>query len=56
MGNVTIFWETEDVPDLKRLKECYLDKHPDARRWLPDEDDAAHIVRRSAAYMEFTNM
>ncbi|KAF8070654.1 pyridoxamine 5'-phosphate oxidase-domain-containing protein [Lyophyllum atratum] len=43
MGNVTIFKDANTTPDLESLRLCYLEKHPDARRWLPDDDDGAHI-------------
>ncbi|TFK23656.1 hypothetical protein FA15DRAFT_670250 [Coprinopsis marcescibilis] len=44
LGNVTVFTETSKVPDLATIKECYLAKHPDARWWLPDDEDAAHLA------------
>lgn len=44
MGNVTIFQDWDNVPDEETIKACYLAQHPDARRWLPNDDDAAHIV------------
>ncbi|KAF8639524.1 hypothetical protein AX17_001429 [Amanita inopinata Kibby_2008] len=42
MGNVTIFKDTVDIPDLPSIRRCYLEKHPDAKWWLPDDDRAAH--------------
>lgn len=42
MGNVTILSDTDaSVPEIKK---CYLDKHRDARWWLPGDEDGAHIV------------
>lgn len=43
-GNITIFWDEDNVPEEKALREFYLSQHPDAKRWLPNDDDAAHIV------------
>ncbi|KAH8827188.1 pyridoxamine 5'-phosphate oxidase-domain-containing protein [Flagelloscypha sp. PMI_526] len=43
LGNVTIFEDTPTVPELQRIKQCYLNIHPDAKWWLPDDDGAAHI-------------
>jgi hypothetical protein len=44
IGNITIFRDTAEVPDIEELRQCYLGKHPDAQWWLPGDDDAAHIV------------
>lgn len=44
MGNVTVFRDWDNVPDEEVIKSCYLEQHPDARRWLPHDDKAAHIV------------
>lgn len=44
IGNVTVFRNTTDVPDVSHIRHCYLSKHPDARQWLPDDDEAAHIA------------
>ncbi|TFK68667.1 hypothetical protein BDN72DRAFT_655871 [Pluteus cervinus] len=44
IGTVTVFDQGERAQDLEILKNCYLAKHPDARWWLPDDDDAAHIA------------
>jgi hypothetical protein len=42
IGNVTILSDSdESVPD---IKACYLAKHPDARWWLPGDEDGAHLV------------
>ncbi|TFK44415.1 pyridoxamine 5'-phosphate oxidase-domain-containing protein [Crucibulum laeve] len=43
IGNVTIFEDLKGVPDVDSLQRCYLERHPDAKRWLPDDEDAAHI-------------
>ncbi|KAL0956364.1 hypothetical protein HGRIS_002512 [Hohenbuehelia grisea] len=42
VGNVTIFRDRR-AADEAAIKRCYLAKHPDARWWLPDDDDAAHL-------------
>jgi hypothetical protein len=42
IGNVTIFHD--DVPDESVIRDCYLDKHPDARYWLPKGKHAPHVV------------
>ncbi|KII92899.1 hypothetical protein PLICRDRAFT_37701 [Plicaturopsis crispa FD-325 SS-3] len=39
MGNVTIFHDGFVVPEAA----CYVEKHPDSRRWVPG-DDAPHIA------------
>lgn len=44
MGTVTVFRDGHAPPDLNAIRKCYLDKHPDARWWLPGDDDAAHVV------------
>jgi len=35
----------QDDSSLDSLKACYLDQHPDARAWLPGDDEGAHLVR-----------
>ncbi|KIJ46306.1 hypothetical protein M422DRAFT_29406 [Sphaerobolus stellatus SS14] len=41
MGNVTVLrHESELSPD---LKDCYLSEHPDAKWWLPEDPESAHI-------------
>lgn len=45
MGNVTVFRDWDNVPEEEYVRACYLSQHPDAIRWLPNDDDAAHIVR-----------
>lgn len=47
MGNVTIFDDEDSTPDLKATEACYLDKHPDAKWWLPGGNRDAHSVRSS---------
>ncbi|KAF7966683.1 hypothetical protein HWV62_37482 [Athelia sp. TMB] len=42
-GNVTIFWDADNVPEESAMKAFYLAQHPDAKRWLPNDDGAAHI-------------
>jgi hypothetical protein len=44
IGNVTVFQDLGNVPEEEAIKACYLAQHPDASRWLPDDDEAAHIV------------
>lgn len=44
IGNVSIFTEVGTVPDRAFLEQCYLAKHPDAKWWLPNDDEAGHIV------------
>lgn len=47
MGNIAIFKNSSSVPDAEALRRCYLKKHPDAKWWLPDDEDGAHIVSQS---------
>ncbi|KZT70976.1 hypothetical protein DAEQUDRAFT_724725 [Daedalea quercina L-15889] len=35
IGNVTIFNDVDVIPDEAEIKDCYIAKHPDARRWVP---------------------
>ncbi|KAI0081231.1 hypothetical protein K474DRAFT_1656712 [Panus rudis PR-1116 ss-1] len=35
MGNVTVFRSLNDTPNKEEIQSCYLEKHPDARWWLP---------------------
>ncbi|OCH95171.1 hypothetical protein OBBRIDRAFT_721227 [Obba rivulosa] len=35
IGNVTVFRNVRDTPDVDQIQACYLEKHPDAHRWLP---------------------
>jgi hypothetical protein len=44
IGNVTILPDDIDVETTDELKSCYLAKHPDAKWWLPGDEDGAHIV------------
>lgn len=44
LGNITVFTDIGSVPDRSAIQECYLAKHRDARWWLPDDKDAAHIA------------
>jgi len=44
LGNVTVYQDWDNVPEEEAIKACYLGRHPDASRWLPDDEDAAHIV------------
>jgi hypothetical protein len=43
IGTVDIFWDLDKVPDKAAIQACYLEKHPDARWWLPG-DGAPHKV------------
>lgn len=43
MGNVTVFQELDSTPDRAAIQQCYLARHPDARRWLPGPEEP-HIV------------
>ncbi|KAF8894069.1 pyridoxamine 5'-phosphate oxidase-domain-containing protein [Infundibulicybe gibba] len=43
IGNVTIFKESV-APNVADIRRCYLKKHPDASRWLPDDEHAPHIA------------
>ena len=45
IGNVTVFQDLGNVPEEETIKACYLAQHPDASRWLPADDEAAHVVR-----------
>ncbi|KAI5123671.1 hypothetical protein M0805_001700 [Coniferiporia weirii] len=42
MGNVT-FLDSRFAVD-SGIRDCYLRQHPDARWWLPDDPDAAHLA------------
>ncbi|KAF4598236.1 hypothetical protein EYR38_006632 [Pleurotus pulmonarius] len=44
IGNVTVYTNTTLVPNRNAIQSCYLARHPDARWWLPEDDDAAHIA------------
>jgi len=58
MGNVTLLpiiddfdveetggtLSTEMQTERDEIKACYLAQHPDARWWLPGDDDAAHLA------------
>ncbi|KAH6914298.1 pyridoxamine 5'-phosphate oxidase-domain-containing protein [Coprinopsis sp. MPI-PUGE-AT-0042] len=41
LGEISIFTNTSSVP--KEIQQCYVQRHPDSKWWLPDDDDAAHI-------------
>ncbi|KAF8919878.1 pyridoxamine 5'-phosphate oxidase-domain-containing protein [Mucidula mucida] len=43
LGNITIFKESSEMGQLSEIKECYLSAHPDSKRWLPDDDEGAHV-------------
>ena len=45
IGNITVFENAQNMPDLPFIRHCYLEKHPDAMSWLPEDDNAAHVVR-----------
>jgi len=44
IGNVTVFQDWDNVPEEETIKDCYLAQHPDANRWLPNDEEAAHIA------------
>ena len=50
MGNVTVFYDVDDTPDKDIIEACYVQKHPDARHWLPSGN--SHAVS-PAAYSLF---
>jgi len=35
LGNITLFQDLNATPDREAIQACYLEKHPDARWWLP---------------------
>ena len=45
IGNVTIL-DTQLAVD-SGIQDCYLQQHPDARFWLPDDPDGAHEVSKT---------
>lgn len=48
LGNITVFTDIHSVPGREAIQGCYLEKHRDAKWWLPDDEGAAHVVRSSA--------
>ncbi|KAF8650399.1 hypothetical protein AX16_005207 [Volvariella volvacea WC 439] len=44
IGNVIVYQDARTMPNVDDIKRCYLEKHPDARWWLPDDERAAHLV------------
>jgi len=44
LGIVTVHQDWNNVPEEEAIKACYLGRHPDASRWLPNDEDAAHIA------------
>jgi len=44
IGNVTVFQNSNNVPEEEAIKACYLAQHPDASQWLPNDDKAAHVA------------
>jgi len=42
MGNVTVF-KDNNMPGIDSIRRCYLEKHPDAKWWLPGDKNGAHI-------------
>jgi hypothetical protein len=51
IGNVTVFQDWDNVPEEETIKDCYLAQHPDANRWLPNDEEAAHIVSFTSSSM-----
>jgi len=43
IGNITVYENAQNMSDLLFIRHCYLGKHPDAKSWLPGDDNAAHI-------------
>ncbi|KAI0344655.1 hypothetical protein BDW22DRAFT_1412427 [Trametopsis cervina] len=39
IGNVTVYKDLETAPDREAIQSCYLEKHPDARIWVPGPDE-----------------
>ncbi|EMD37902.1 hypothetical protein CERSUDRAFT_114541 [Gelatoporia subvermispora B] len=35
IGNVTVFRDIREAPDVDEIQACYLEQHPDARHWIP---------------------
>lgn len=44
IGNVTIFKDGHNIPNVDFIRRCYVEKHPDAEWWLPDDKNGAHVV------------
>ncbi|GLB37637.1 putative pyridoxamine 5'-phosphate oxidase [Lyophyllum shimeji] len=44
IGNVTVFAEGASVPNVAELRRCYLERHPDAKWWIPDDKGGAHMA------------
>ncbi|KAF8650400.1 hypothetical protein AX16_005207 [Volvariella volvacea WC 439] len=44
IGNVIVYQDARTMPNVDDIKRCYLEKHPDARWWLPDDERAAHLA------------
>lgn len=42
IGNVTVLHD--ESAGANGIRECYVEKHPDAERWLPENQDAPHQV------------
>lgn len=43
IGNVTIFEDVDNIPEREAIESCYIEKHPDARRWVPGPREP-HVV------------
>ncbi|TEB37402.1 hypothetical protein FA13DRAFT_1726492 [Coprinellus micaceus] len=43
LGNITVFTDIHSVPGREAIQGCYLEKHRDAKWWLPDDEGAAHV-------------
>jgi len=44
IGRVTIFQDVVNTPDEDIMAACYLQRHPDARNWLPKSKHQPHIA------------
>ena len=50
IGNVTVFTDVNTTPERERIQACYLEKHRDARWWIPGPREP-HVVRTSITFV-----
>ena len=43
IGNVTVYTDVNTTPERERIQACYLEKHRDARWWIPGPREP-HVV------------
>ncbi|KAI0699262.1 pyridoxamine 5'-phosphate oxidase-domain-containing protein [Cytidiella melzeri] len=43
MGKVTVFGDLGNTPERETIQSCYIEKHPDAKWWIPGPDEP-HIA------------